>query len=113
MIDSKKGGTLAAILALAAMGTGMMGGTAQVGEVQRVSAADREVSGSTYTKAPADRMRTQRANQAILRSAFGRGVWSGPPRWPSKEGWTDRGYRRAALKKRNRARHRAACKGGR
>ena len=29
----------------------------------------------------------------------------------NRSGWTDRRYRRAALKKRNKARHRAACRG--
>jgi hypothetical protein len=31
----------------------------------------------------------------------------------NRAGWTDARYRRAALKKRNRAKHRAACRGGR
>jgi len=31
--------------------------------------------------------------------------------YPRKSGWTDARYRRAAAKKRNQARHRAACRG--
>lgn len=50
--------------------------------------------------------------QRRRRSAIGSGTrYGGQASYPKNSGWTDARYRRAAAKKRNRARHRAACRG--
>jgi hypothetical protein len=50
------------------------------------------------------------ALRALVGSGFGHPGVGG---YRKRPGWTNASFRRAALKKRNRAKHRAACKGGR
>jgi len=54
---------------------------------------------------------TTLAERLAIQRAMSRGI-SPPPRggYKNRAGWTNRGYQRAAAKKRNQARHRAACR---
>jgi len=77
-----------------------------------------EVDGSAYASAqrakagqqnpmPGPTTPAQRAIQALMRFGSSGNAAGG---YRSREGWTHRRYQRAALKRRNKARHRAACK---
>lgn len=101
----------AALLAAMAGGMMMSAGPAQQNQASAGTEA-RAVSGDAYTRA-GDKMRgAQRAVEAsMLRSIFGGRIVVRPEKYPRRTpAWTNASYQRAELKRRNRARHRAACK---
>lgn len=98
--------TLAVAAALAAAGLGGMFEVAPAPD--GTSAAEQAQQAGQQKRLPGPTTQAQRAMQELLRRYGGGGNAAGGYR--SREGWTNRRYQRAALKRRNKARHRAACK---
>ena len=105
---------IATLAAIAAVGAAAMAGFGEAS--QRAAQSMNELRHSLQGAKAGDQQRGpgtsayERALRAFMRSGGNHPDAGG---YRSREGWTDRRYRRAALKQRNRAKHRAACKGRR
>ncbi len=105
--------SIAALAALAAFGMGALSPVTNATGTSRT-----EVSGDRYARASAaDNLQRGPGSpvfdRAMLRHLRGGGSHSGVGGYSNRAGWSNARYQRHARKLRNRAKHRAACKGGR
>lgn len=100
----------AAMLALLAGALSGFGPGSQLGQVNALQASDARAEAGTGGKGALPF--THAGAAAERRSWVGSGYGAGkPPRYPSREGWTNARYRRAAAKRRRVAANRRAHRG--